>query len=365
MTVYIFLLLLMPFALYISQPKQLANKGNSVKYKYPFILVVSFIIAILLKGLAYDTGADFLSYYDYIKTSETSHTSEFEFGFRAFAAFIRNNLPVQTFFIIAAFFYYFGALQISKRFIYAAPLIVFFWSLLFFNLSCNLYRQYYSIAFLFIAASSYLYRNYIHALLWAFLSVSFHYSSFIAIPFFLICDYLGTKRIRYWMIAFLIILSSFAGSLFENVINAAYNIYAPILYFFLDSHVYDLSELMDDQYHTSYAFLMSFFFLIWSYFGYKIKDEIVELRPIYYMSVIYFILYPLFQQEIMARLLLYFQMFVPVLYGVVFHHYYTLLKRKHTILPISLLLVSVSIYSFLFVYSLISLLKNYPYQLNL
>lgn len=356
---------LIPFALVISKPIQLLNNKNTIKYKYPFILILTIVISILLKGLAYNTGADFLSYYYYVETNDTSHTSEFEVGFKLFASFIRNNLPVQSFFLISAFFYYFGALQISKSFFYASSLILFFWSLLFFNLSCNLYRQYFSISFLLIASSYYLSKRYKYAIVWVLLSVSFHYSSFIVAPFFLLCDYLGRKKIRYWMIALAIVLSSFAGFLFEDIINVAYNIFAPILQLLLGSHVYNLSELLENKYDTSYALLISFFFLIWSYLGYKIKDQINELNPVYYMSVIYFILYPLFQQEIMARILMYFQMFVPILYGVVFHYYYILFKRKHVVIPITLLLMSVFIYLFLFVNSLLSLLKNFPYQINI
>lgn len=362
--IYILLLVMLPLCLSKCVQRNYDALQIEGKYKVTPLLIIAFVMSVLIKGLAYNTGADYLGYYDYFATGLTVHKTDFEFGFQFYKhVFSILQLPTQVFFIIAAILYYGSVIILAKKFINAAPFILFFWSLLFFILSCNIYRQYYAFAFIFLAVYYYCSEARKKSLLCMFLAFSVHYSSFLVVPSFLFCQYLERVKVKYWMIAALIILTSIVGDLFSHIIEGAYYVFAPVLQYFLGGDVYDLGAMLDDKYNTSYAMVLSFFFLVWSYLGFQIKDKYAYFTPLYYMSVIYFVLYPLFQQEIMSRIIMYFQIFVPIVYGIVFKHYYNL--RGKRLIPFLLLLGSTLIYFALFMNSLVSLLKIYPYQINI
>lgn len=361
MIIYVLIALLLPFVMSKSNCFN-TNVGTETvsNNKWPPKLWFTLVCCVFFKGFAFDTGADYISYFDYIAIGDMSHATKLEFGFEKICDLFRfTKLPPQLFFALSAFLFFYAPMKVASKYKESATMIVFFWLILFFVQSCNLYRQYFAFSFVYMSFYFYIDKKRLYALVWMFLAFSFHYSSLIVIPLFLICKVISKINIRYWMIAVCIILSAVSGAVFNDIIQLIYDSASPVFYYLMDASIYDLDELMSNKYETSYALIMSSIFLLWSYLGFKIKDLYNHLGPIYYLSIIYFILYPIFQQAILARILMYPMLFVPILVGIIASHYS---KNGNRYLYFFFILSSL-FEMFLFIYYLNYLVNAHPYRL--
>ncbi len=362
MLLYFLVSLLIPFALLRSDALVLKKRTGEYIYRKDLYFIVAFSIPVLVKGLAYNTGADCLNYWDYyydiaLNRPLAGWAEHLDPGMKIIVRIlIMLKLPVYSFFILCAALNYASYLNIAKLFPQAKSIVLLLWTPMFFVLSQNIYRQYIAMGFLVISIYYLLKNKQWSFWLWSICAAITHSSSIIAIVTMLLVKYIIKYNIKWYVFAFLIVLTTFVSSLFTDIITAMYSVVSVVFGSFQDN-VYSLDEMFETKYNTSYVFVLSIIYISWCYFADKVKNVIPNFKFIYYYSALYFIAYPLCQQEILSRLALYFELCLPVMLGALIVFY----KRKP--LPLVILCGGVLIVYFLYFHSLESLLEDYPYRL--
>ena len=99
---YIILGMIIPIALSVKTHKKIVL----LKYRWSFPVILAFTIVVIVRALAYDTGADYLVYYEnYLYNGDTAWGQNREIGFKwlnsilhvfsgspqLFFAFVRNQ----------------------------------------------------------------------------------------------------------------------------------------------------------------------------------------------------------------------------------------------------------------------------------
>lgn len=348
---------------------QMRNKTIGVyeiKIKWTIALVIAFVISALIRGLAWDTGTDWLVYYYFAVDAAKGYYNEWaqhtEITFQYFVKFLAGlNISDFSFFIFASAIIIYSVLRISSLYGKAQPYIIVFWYLLMFILSLNIYRQYVAMSFMMLAVWYLIHRKWKYAIILVVLSVLFHTSSIVAIPFFVLAYFLTKKNISVYVWIALIVATSIMTNTF---LRAFLQLSSGFQNIFLmgNSNSYDVMEFADSAYGTTYIWILMIVNSIFIYFSDKIKNRYPHYAIFHYLTVITCILTPLCDQELLSRILLYAKMFMPITMGVSYYHYVR--SKKLTNGKLAMYVVS-TIYIILFYNYLIKLGETNPYMIKL
>lgn len=365
---YVSLGLLLPIALNSSSSFKY-NKNDSGQQEYnlrwTYTLFFMFCLTILVRGFAYDTGVDFMFYHEHFVNTHYGvydkwgeHT---EFGYRYLVGALSSITAFTfSFFILASALIIYSMLKISALFGKAAFYSFLVWPIFMFNLSMNLYRQYIAISFILLAVYFLLRRRIFWNLFFSFLAISFHFSAIIIVVFIWTTLYVKKFYIHKYIIISFILLTNFAAHIVNDAIYTAIDTFQ-ILFGMVNAHGYSSENIVKSMYDSSFIryFVMSTY-IIWIWFGDAISKQNITFRLFYYLSAISFILYPIFQQEILSRIHLYFVAFVPLFLGMLLYYY-----KKQKGPQIYFISMAISFHFVRYIYYLYLLGVEYPYKINI
>lgn len=359
--IYTLSLLLIPFALL--RQHYIYRKGiQQITIHWTSNLVIAFILTVLVRGLAYDTGADWLAYYGFVvdASKEVSNywAEHSEWFFKeTVTALCSLGLLHCTFFILVSALIVYSLLKISSLYGRAMPYIIIALYPIMFLLSLNIYRQYIAISFLYLGVYSWFKNKRKTAFICAVVAVLFHTSAVTFIAFAFAVILMARKEINVWMYIVLILLSNIATQFF---LDRFLNLTAGFSSIFQmgNSNVYNIREFSDSMYGTTYTWILMLVNMVCVFYSDKIKDLYGNYKYFHYAAIISYILYPICQQELLSRILLYVQMAVPISLGVLYAHY----KLKKGV-PYVLICLSYITYFTMFLYYLNDMGENHPYRI--
>lgn len=363
--VYTFVMLLLP-AIFKRQISISKCDISPINIKWSLSLVIAFIITVLIRGLAYNTGRDWLFYSDFISDASaglnnpwSEHT---EWLFRELVIILgRLQLFHYTFFIIVSALVIYSLIKISSLYGKALPCIMIIWYPILFLLSLNLLRQYLAISFVYLFVYFFIMDRKSIAYICLIVGILFHTSAIFALIFIIISYFLSNsnKKISVWFWIILIVFSTVATNLFlDSLLNIGSH--AAVLFMIGNGNVYDVQSFSESMYGTSYTWIMMLVNITCVYLSDKIKDRYSHYKLFHYITIMSYILYPVCQQELLSRILLYTQMFIPITLGVMFIHY----KKEHN-LSFKLLCCVFLAHFTMFFYYLNEMSVEYPYQIQL
>ena len=326
-------------------------------------LIFAFVITVLIRGLAYDTGADWLAYYNFIvDASHSRYNAWAEHSEWLFKEFVKAlsllNLWYCSFFVIVSALIVYSLMKISSLYGKAMPYIMISWYPILFSLSLNIYRQYIAISLIYLCIYFW-YKGYKKISLVSIITaILFHTSAISAIAFILLAILMCKKEINVWIYIIIIAISNIGT---QFILDIFLNLTAGFSSIFQigNSNVYDIREFSDSMYGTTYTWILMIVNIACVYLSNRIKDLYLHYKYFHYASIIAYILYPICQQELLSRILLYVQMYIPITLGVMFVHY-----RKDKGLPFVIICFSLFIYFVMFFYYLNEMGNDHPYIIN-
>ncbi len=333
--IYFSIALLIPFSLSSNVKKNI----NFLGYQWNIPIITAIVIIILVRAYAYNTGADYMVYYEnYLYNGNTHWGENREIGFKHLNSTLHlfSDSP-QFFFGFAAFVYMYAILMVSQLFGKADKWIVFFWSVILFVSSYNLYRQYFSLSFILLGYYWFVKKKYIITFLFIILAVMFHTSAIVGIALIIGIYWIRNRKVHrnYLLIAVMLttILSTTILSSFLEQLSFISNFYLQAT-----EKSYTTEGMLETMYETSiltYPLMIAYMVFIW--YGDKLIKEEPNYRFLFYLFSFALIINPLTNQEILMRIRLYLDAFVPVFLGILAYRY----KRvsRYPILWISLLFV--------------------------
>ena len=359
--IYTFILLLIPSILL--RKRYITNMGIApVNIYWTKGLIFAFAITILIRGLAYDTGADWLAYYNFIVDADYGRYNAWaehsEWLFKEFVKILSSlNLWYCTFFVIVSALIVYSLMKISSLFGKAMPYIMISWYPILFSLSLNIYRQYVSISLIYLCIYFWYKGNKKISLISLITAILFHTSAISAVAFIILTILMCRKEINVWIYIILIIVSNIST---QFILDRFLNLTAGFSSIFQmgNSNVYDIQSFSDSMYGTTYTWILMIVNAACVYLSNKIKDLYTNYKFFHYASIIAYILYPICQQELLSRILLYVQMFIPITLGVIFTHY-----KKNKGLPYTIICFSLFTYFVMFYYYLNGLGIEHPYKI--
>ncbi len=360
--IYIFATLILCLALKFGGLKYTAGKTEA-KIHFTLFLIISIIFLVIIRGFAFNTSTDYMFYWDFVRDLHYNRVNAWSEHTELLFRYTVELLDIiyfggYAFFLFVAIILISALLYLAKYFGKAAPYIVFFWYILELVLSLNLYRQYLAMAFIMIAMGLYMKKKWICAIIFVFFGAGYHTSALVVLPIFVISYYLAKKAINKWLFIGLIIAGDIFSTIFLNYILSFANVFS-MLFAFGNGNLYEATYLLETRYDSSiYTHLFVLLFCILTFFSDKIKDKYPNYRIIHYMTILYFIVYPFCNQEILMRMSKYFGLFLPVMMGVLYYHYNFVNKGRGTLI-INTTLGAFVVY---FVYYMIALSENFPYQ---
>lgn len=329
--IYIIIIILLPCA-FLKKGTVCVNNVNGryvASYKWGKILSLAFFLTIFLRGITYDTGADWITYYDYLhelsKGNETSWSIHTEWGYKMLCKILVTlHLPIFVFFCICTALNYYSFIKFSKLFYYCMPLALFMWYPFMSSLSGNIYRQFLAMAFFLISCFYILNKNNKLFLLYICTAVLFHTATIIIIPFLFSIWYMNKQQINInkKVIMILVITSHIYGN-FAFQLIAIFSDTLSYIFAIGNKNVYTFTEnfFIENQYGTSYTLIFLPIHLYWIILADKLKNKFLNFRFLYYFSCIFFILYPISQGEFLMRMCLYFELFIPFLLTTIYFYY--------------------------------------------
>lgn len=332
---YLILGMLIPLALSLKTRDRISFLG----YQWNILVIVALFVVVLVRAFAYDTGADYLVYYEnYLYEGKTLWGENREIGFKWLNSILHffSDSP-HLFFGFAAFVYMYAILMVSQLFGKADKWIVFFWSVILFVLSYNLYRQYFSLSFILLGYYWFEKKNYVTTCILGILAVLFHTSAAVGLALIAGIYLVRNKNVHrnYLLVAMMLttILSTTILSSFLNRFS-----FISDLYLQTTEKNYATDRILETMYETSiltYPLMVVYMILIW--YGDKLIKECPSYRFLFYLFSFALIINPLTNQEILMRIRLYLDAFIPVFLGILAYRY----KRvvRYPILWIALLFI--------------------------
>lgn len=362
--IYTFIILLLP-VLFQRKVNLLKCDICPVKITWTPNVVLAFIITIFIRGLAYNTGRDWFFYYDFIKDAKeglnnpwSEHT---EWLFREFILLLgKLQLWDYTFFLIVSALIVYSLIKISSLYGKAMPYIMIIWYPILFLLSQNLLRQYVAISFVYLFVYFLLKNEKAKALLCILTAILFHTSAIFSVAFIFMAFYFSKKNIKKEAWILLIVFSTVASNLFLDLLLDIGSFFS-VFFQFGNGNIYDVQSFSDSMYGTSYTWIMMLINIMCVCLSDKIKNKYLNYNFFHYTAIFSYILYPICQQELLSRILLYIQMFVPITLGVMLVHY----KKVGKIMPFLILCVVFITYFVMFYYYLNAMNADYPYIIKL
>lgn len=316
---YTIVTLLLPLSLYFTQKRKI----HFISYHWSFSVFFSLTLIILIRAFAYDTGADYMVYYNnYLYNGNTVWGENREIGYKLLNSFLYNisHLP-QLFFGFATFIYMYAILMVSQLFGKADKWIVYFWFVILFVLSYNLYRQYFSLSFILLAYYWFVKNNFIKVFIYCALAISFHTSAIIGLTIIIGTYLLRNKDISIKYLLLAIILTTVASSTILSTFLESLS-FVSNWYYQETGKLYSSSEFLESRYETSillYPSMISYLILVW--YGNNLVKEFPKLRFTFYLFTLALIIEPLTNQEILMRIRLYIAIFIPLILGSLAYRY--------------------------------------------
>ena len=370
---YFVLFLLIILSLYnITRNSQYELSNITFSFKrvhWSFFLIVSIILYTLIRTVSYDTGADYLAYYNHFITRSRNLIDVWgegrEIGYQYLIDFLSSYFGKPNIFFALCSILGIGTLtMVSMKFGKAAPYIVLGWVLYMFNLSMNLYRQYLAMSLIFCALYflinfSHKRKRIMYSSICVILAYFFHHSSAIGVLMLILIFMLGKYKIKKWVFISMLLITTISAmtvlSNFFSLVGSYFDAYIA-----MNDRGYSASEMLDSMYDTgkmAYVNMLCGVIFIW--YGDRVLDDNVTLRYFYLIFVICLIITPLTQEEILMRMRLYLTNFSVIGYGLIVYFN----KRLYS-LKSNLPLFGVVIYQFLymFIYQNSLLFENFPIQ---
>ena len=316
---YIIIGLLIPWGLVKSEYEFPTYRFAGINWDIRLLLF--FIITVLVRGLAYNTGQDYWHYSDYydnivadIPDDWGEHT---EWGFRIVVYILASFFSSPSaFFILSSIIVMAAMIRISQRYENAEAWIMMLWWWFMHVLSFNLYRQYFAISFVLLSYFFYKDKDYKKAILFVVLSVLFHTSSILPIAVVYVIDRFSYIRYSRWTPIILVVLTTCLSKLFMSQIAEACDLVS-VYYSLVTGQVYEGTDLLDTAYDASILLFPNMIvYIIWLWLGYDYCEEHHEFKGIFNIFALSLILTPITRQEILMRICLYFVSFSPIILGV-------------------------------------------------
>lgn len=358
--IYTFSLLLIPLVL-LQKRRYIAKIGIApVNIRWTKGLIFVFILTILIRGLAYDTGADWLAYYNFIVDADYGRYNAWaehsEWLFKEFVKILSSlDLWYCTFFVIVSALIVYSLMKISSLFGKAMPYIMISWYPILFSLSLNIYRQYIAISLIYLCIYFWYEGSKKISIISLIIALLFHTSAISAVAFIGLAILMCKKEINVWIYIIIIAISNIGT---QFVLDKFLNLTAGFSSIFQmgNSNVYEIQNFADSMYGTTYTWIFMIVNAACVYLSNKIKDLYTNYKFFHYASIIAYVLYPICQQELLSRILLYAQMYVPITLGVMLTHY-----KKTKGFPYIIICFSLLIYFILFLYYLNEMGNDHPY----
>lgn len=359
--IYTFSLLLIPLVLL--QRSYIANvRIAPANIRWTKGLMFAFVLTVLIRGLAYDTGADWLAYYGFIVDADYGRYNYWaehsEWLFKEFVkALSLLNLWYCSFFIFVSALIVYSLMKISSLYGKAMPYIMISWYPILFLLSLNIYRQYIAISLIYLCIYLWYKGSKKISIISLIIAFLFHTSAISAVAFIGLAVLMCKKEINIWIYIIIIGISNIST---QFVLDRFLNLTAGFSSVFQmgNSNVYDIQGFSDSMYGTTYTWILMIVNITCVYLSNKIKDTYLNYKFFHYASIIAYILYPICQQELLSRILLYVQMYVPITLGVIFTHY-----KKTKGFPFTIICFSLFTYFVMFYYYLNDLGVEHPYRI--
>lgn len=355
---YIILSFLIPLGLRCNKKASILKLGG---IEWNVALLFLFIATVLLRGLAYDTGQDYMFYYDYYQNTVNGipdawgeHT---EVIYKLLVDFLIlfSNSPT-LFFVFSSIIVIGTMLKVSQNYGKSASWIMILWWTFMHTLSFNLYRQYYAISFILLAYLLWTEKKYKWSLVYITLSIAFHTSSFLMIMVIFVTIYCSKWQYNKWLPICAVVLTTFFSTVFNNQISVLCDMVS-LYYQSITGQLYEASEILDSKWETSSMLYPNMIvYIIWLWYGYKYCKENPQHKSLYNIFALTLILIPITRQEILMRLCLYLTAFCPIFLGLLMTSRY----RKEP-----LLVGTVFFHFAYYIYGLSSLLKEFPLRFDI
>lgn len=337
--------------------------------KWSFFLCLSFGLYVAIRAIVYNTGADYLAYYNHFVAASHHLLDTWgegrEIGYQYLVDFLSSYFHYPYVFFGFCAFVGMGALIcVSLKFGKAAPYIVLGWALYLFNLSMNLYRQYIAMSAIFLALYIILSQhNKKKKILGAFfcivLAYFFHHSSLVGALGLALIYLFRNYIINKWFLIGILVLTTVASMTVLAHIMSAVGAYSDA-YMAMNDRGYMASDMLYNQYDLgkmTYVNMLCSAVLIW--YGDRVLNSNAVLRYFYLVMAISLIITPLTNQEILMRMRLYLTNFAVIGYGLTLYFNKKLYNLTSNILLMIAVLFQIS---YLFLYQNSLLLETYPLQ---
>lgn len=311
-------------------------------------LLIVLAIYVLIRAFAYNTGTDYMLYYQYYLSEANGvqywWAEDREIGFRFLVKCLASvsDMP-QVFFFVCAILGIGSVVLVSREYAKASPYIVFAWIVFMFNQSNNLYRQYLAFACLLFAYYFFLKKKYKIFILICIIAYLFHKSALFGV-FIISLIYLIRKiQISKWLFIGLILVTTIgADTVFNTVLNQL-GAYIDLVMNSLGKSYYaeTMEDTVFDKGQMTYVVMVTNIIIIW--YSDRVLKSNSNYRFLYYVMAVSFILDPISRQEILMRMRFYALNFMIIAYGL------NLYLNKKNMLKKPLLIMAVS-FHFLYYY---------------
>lgn len=344
-------------------------KLELVTGQWSFILYIALGIYVVIRAIVYNTGADYMVYYNHFVTRSHNLIDVWgegrEIGYRYLIDFLSSYFSYPyIFFGFCAFVGMGSLLCISLKFGKAAPYIVLGWALYLFNLSMNLYRQYIAMSLIYYALYILLSqkvkkKKLLGASICIILAYFFHRSSLVGVLCVFSIYFLRNHIVNKWILIGALLLTTVAYMTVLSHIISVIGAYSDS-YMAMNDRGYMASDMLYNQYDfgkMTYVNMLCSAVLIW--YGDRVLNSNVVLRYFYLVMAISLIITPITNQEILMRMRLYLTNFAVIGYGLTLYF-----NKKLYGVSSNILLVIVVLYQifYMFLYQNSLLLEAYPLQ---
>lgn len=338
--------------------------------RFTFSLLLPIVIYVVIRTISYNTGIDYLSYYNHYVTRVHHHIDLWgegrEIGYRTLVDILSSYFDSpNAFFLLCAILSMGSLLAVSLKFGKAAKYIALGWTLYMFNLSMNLYRQYISLSLLMFALYWVLNNKFdrkrlIYAYICIAIAYFFHHSSLVGVVMLSLIYVLRTRFLdKRLLIGALLVTTVSSMTVLRGLVDilGAYS----DAYMAVNDRAYLATEMLEDMYETgklAYVNMLCNAAIIW--YGHRVLMNDVRLRYFYYVLAICLIITPITNQEILMRMRLYLTNFMIIGYGLTLY-----LNRKYYNFKSNMILLCVVIYqiAYCFFYQNSLLMQSFPLKL--
>lgn len=240
-----------------------------------FSRIFLFIVLFIPSSIRYNIGTDYRNYVDYFYSVYGNDVNEI--GFYILTVFLRDlHMPAHSLFVCSAFLAYFPLMFLSRKY-YMFKIILYI--LLFYLQSFSAVRNMIALSFVILSFDLYFQKRKSEALALYSISLLFHLSSFVFLPFFFM-NRLRCNRIVLLIVSLLILCISYFDFLFMLLNND--------LFFETKYARYLFGKFSDEpNFNTGYGVLLKIVYTIFIFISFVFCKN--ENNAINYLFIFYLI----------------------------------------------------------------------------